>query len=163
VTIHWCNSIDVRFVLAIRRRFRRELLTGDEAQRIAAIRQTAAAFARAAYIEDYIGVSASPNAPTSAPGEVSSRSNIAEASVTPCPSMFLLDAFPFGFFNFKAAPFFSYRHGTELFAAHAQTPNKENQAVKVMQLPGGREGPSSRRWLATRGLNRRAAKRDQAL
>jgi hypothetical protein len=57
VTIHWCNRIDVRFVLAIRRRFRRELLTGDEAQRIAAIRQTAAAFARAAYVEDYIGVS----------------------------------------------------------------------------------------------------------
>jgi hypothetical protein len=101
VTIHWCNSIDVRFVLAIRRRFRRELLTGDEAQRIAAIRQTAAAFARAGYVEDYIGVSASPNAPASAPSEVSSRSNIAEASVTPCPSMFLLDAFAFGFFQFQ--------------------------------------------------------------
>ena len=101
MTIHWCNSIDVRFVLAIRRRFRRELLTGDEAQRIAAIRQTAAAFARTGYVEDYIGVSASPNAPASAPSEVSSRSNIAEASVTPCPSMFLLDAFAFGFFQFQ--------------------------------------------------------------
>jgi hypothetical protein len=50
----------------------------------------------------------------------------------------------------------------ELLYAYAG-PDKENQAVKVMQLPGGREEPSSRRWLAMRGLDRRAAKRDQAL
>jgi hypothetical protein len=69
---------------------------------------------------------------------------------------------PFGFFQFRGRVVFGYRVA-ELFPAHPQTPDKKNQSVKVMQLPGGREGPSSKRWLATRRLDRRAAKRDQAL
>jgi hypothetical protein len=78
--------------------------------------------------------------------------------------MFLLDAFPFDFFQLRGRIIVLVigMEGSYLPRIR-QKADKENRAVKAMQLPGGREGPSSKRWLAMRGLDRRAAKRDQAL
>ena len=78
--------------------------------------------------------------------------------------MFLLDALPIlAFPDFEAVSFLVIGMERSHSPRIRERLIKEKQTVKVMQLPGGPEGPSSRRWLATRGLVRRGAKRDQAL
>ena len=97
-----------------------ELLTRDEAKRIAAIFcEAAGAIARAGGIDDFLfQFRASLTAPASGPRVVSSRSKIAEASVTPYSNVHLL-----GRLDIRLSPSELYHFlgtGMELmrFAAH---------------------------------------------
>ena len=100
-----------------RRRFRPELYARRGAANSCDFRKAAEAIGQARRVKD-LSFSSGLNLRAN-PCVTSSRSNIAEANIALRPSMFLLDAFPFGFSQFRGSIVFWLRALERMrFAAH---------------------------------------------